>query len=104
MVRAAALLASSAVAAARVCGRGSTFLAGADASPDAGGGGAIFFSIPWRPAARQVAIATYGLMSAAVWRYSTRVALAPGPLITRIAEVRFSIPQVAVSGAQTPGT
>ena len=51
-----------------------------------------------------VAIAMYGLMSAAVCRYSRRVAEAPGPMITRIAQVRFSTPHVAVSGAHTPGT
>ena len=59
--------------------------------------------MPQRPAARQVAIAMYGLMSAAVCRYSIRVELAlPG--MTRIAQVRFSIPHDAVSGAHTPGT
>ena len=48
-------------------------------------------------------MATYGLMSAAVCRYSSRVDFAlPG--IARIAHVRFSTPQLALSGAQTPGT
>ena len=48
-------------------------------------------------------MAMYGLMSAAVCRYSRRVDLAlPG--MARMAHVRFSTPQLALSGAQTPGT
>ena len=43
-----------------------------------------------------------GLRSAAVCRYSTRVDLPAA--ITRTAQVRFSMPQLGVSGAQTPGT
>lgn len=74
-----------------------------EASPPDAGGGSAFVSMPQRPAPRHVAIAMYGLMSAAVCRYSTRVQLAP-PGITRTAHVRFSKPHDAVSGAHTPGT
>ena len=60
-------------------------------------------AMPQRPAARVVAIAMYGLMSAAVCRYSRRVDFAlPG--MARMAQVRFSTPQLALSGAHTPGT
>ena len=46
----------------------------------------------------------YGFMSAAVCRYSKRVLAALSPRIKRMAVVRFSTPQLAVSGAHTPGT
>ena len=41
---------------------------------------------------RHAAIATYGLMSAAVWRNSMRAALSLGPRMTREPHVRFSMP------------
>ena len=67
------------------------------------GGGSSACSMPQSPAPRQAAMAMYGFMSAAVCRYSTRSA--PGsPVITRIAQVRFSMPHAATSGAHTPGT
>src|SRR5437764_12440566 len=49
-------------------------------------------------------MATCGLMSAPVRRYSTRADFGDGPATTRRAVVRLSIPQVALVGAQTPGT
>ena len=48
-------------------------------------------------------MATYGFMSAAAKRYSTRVE-AGDPRMTRRAVVRFSTPQVAMVGDQAPRT
>src|SRR5260221_13382435 len=59
--------------------------------------------MPARPAASEAAIARYGLISAPVSRSSTRVDFAP-PGIARTAVVRLSTPQVALIGAQAPGT
>ena len=59
--------------------------------------------MPSRPAASDAAIAMYGLISAPVSRSSTRLDF-PSEGIARTAVVRLSIPQVAFTGAQAPGT
>ena len=77
--RADLLAARSWVASFSVRGSGANPASVVDASPaHRRRAGSIFFSMPQRPAARHVAIAMYGLMSAAVCRYSRRVAAPPG--------------------------
>ncbi|MOA06754.1 hypothetical protein D3C78_1264150 [compost metagenome] len=59
--------------------------------------------MPYRPDAKAAESARYGLASADPMRTSTRCDLSlPG--MRRNAVVRFSMPQVASSGAQYPGT
>src|SRR5512140_101352 len=103
MVRALLLPARRSVASLSVRGSGAAAASALDASPFEALGGVSFFVMPHSPAARQVAMATYGLMSAAVCRYSSRVPPAP-PRIARMARVGFSSPPDAVSGVHAPGT
>src|SRR5664279_194863 len=63
----------------------------------------MFFSTPFRPAARTAAIARYGLTSAPGQRVSRRVDLGE-PGITRKLAVLLSTPQVGLTGAQKPST